>query len=485
MSDQESTDLDKAMVQGFAWTAGLKWGAQILSWAATLIVARILTPEDYGLIGMAAVYFGLARMMSDVGLGTAVVTQQDLTEEQIAETNSLCVLLGVAAFLISCLASIPLATFFREPDLRWVVVVMSVSFLMSGFQTVPKALLQRDLKFRLLGIIEGLQITLQSGSMVVLAILGLGYWTLVLGAVIGAFVATGLLLVKGRHSFERPSYSSLKSELSFGWHVLMTRLSWYVISNSDFLIAGRVLGRASLGAYSIAWTLATIPLERINEIVSRVTYPVFSAVQKDRAALRRYLLVLTEGLSFLIWPLACGLALVANEFVLVVLGQKWEAAITPLRILALSTTFRAVLPVIALIPFVIGGARLAMYVGFVTALIMPSAFYIFSRWGTDGIATAWLVVYPLTSLFMIGWVFKKIEVAPSRYFNAIWPALSSTLLMSGAVIAARAMLPPTWSLASKLALEVLTGAVTYFAAAALHWKRLSHLRTVLVRTFRK
>jgi len=109
--------LDGTLVRGLAWTAGMKWGAQIFSWASTLIVARILNPQDYGVVGMATVYLGFANLISEFGVGTTVITLRDLAEEDIAQLNGFAVLLGIAGFLLSCVAAVPLGKFFKSPAL--------------------------------------------------------------------------------------------------------------------------------------------------------------------------------------------------------------------------------------------------------------------------------------------------------------------------------------------------------------------------------
>ena len=118
--------------------------------------------------------------------------------------------------------------------------------------------------------------------------------------------------------------------MRFSGDVLGSRVAWYAYSNSDFLVAGRMLGQAPLGAYTLAWTIASTPVEKITNMITRVTPAFFSAVQDDKPHLRRYLLGITDGLSLLTFPASLGMALVADQFVLVVLGAKWAPAIIPL-----------------------------------------------------------------------------------------------------------------------------------------------------------
>src|SRR4029077_18333826 len=239
---------------------------------------------------------------------------------------------GVAADVWCAAASIPLAVFFGVAELRSVVVVMSIPVAIGALRTVPTALLERELRFKLLSVIEAIQVSLQAVVVILLALAGHGYWALVLGSVAGTFVSTGPILIFRPSGFAWPRPASIRGALTLSRHVLISRVAWYVQTNSDFLVAGRVLGQVALGAYTLGWTIASAPVDKITALVARVAFPVFASVQDDLAALRRYLLTLTEGLAVLSFAAGIGLALVADDFVLVVLGPKWEAAIMPLRL---------------------------------------------------------------------------------------------------------------------------------------------------------
>src|SRR5438876_9535802 len=150
----EARALDRSLLRGVAWTAAAKWASQALSWVSWLIVARLLTPADYGLVGMAAIYLGLITVLSEFGLGTAVLAVRELSVEQLNQLNGLAVLLGLASLLASCIVAIPLGRFFHAPQLPLVVVAMSTTFVITSFKTVPLALLQRDLRFKALAFID-------------------------------------------------------------------------------------------------------------------------------------------------------------------------------------------------------------------------------------------------------------------------------------------------------------------------------------------
>lgn len=481
----KGANLDKVLASGVVWTAAVKWISQIATWAITLVVARLLAPSDYGLVGMATIYLGLVTLFSEFGLGTAIITLRDITDDQISQLNTLSLVLGFVGFAISAAVAIPVGKFFRAPGLPLVVIVMSIGFVVSAVRTVPYALMQKDMRFKLLAVIDGLQVIIQAIFTLVLAFLGFGYWALVLGNLSLSVAATGLTLIWERQRFAWPRFSTLREPLLLSWHIIVGRLSWYVYDNSDFIVAGRVLGQAPLGAYTLAWTLAHVPLEKLTVLVNRVTPSVFAAVQSDFSALRRYLRTITGGLALVIFPVTLGMALVAGEFVGMALGQKWEGAVLPLELLAIHALIRSNVILLAPVLNVVGEARFAMWNNLAALVILPVSFYIASRWGTEGIAGVWVVVYPLIAFPLYWRLFRKIQMSTKEYMGAIWPALSGCILMAIAVEVMKRLLSPALPLYVRFSSEILLGAVVYgLALISMHRQQLSSVFK-LVQSFRR
>src|SRR5437016_4606056 len=263
--------------------------------------------------------------------------------------------------LAPCIVAIPLGRFFHAPQLPLVVVAMSTTFVITSFKTVPLALLQRDLRFKTLAFIDLSQALVLAISMVGFAVAGFRYWTLVCGGVLSALISTGAILRLRRAPLAWPRRTSLKPAITLSSNVLISRLCWYTSSNADFLVAGRILGKAALGFYNVGWTLASVPVDKVTALVGQVTPAFLSAVQTDHAALRRYLLRITEGIALITFPLGLGLALVAQDFVLVILGSKWSATIAPLRLLAAYATIRSITPLLAQVLHTIRDTRFEMW----------------------------------------------------------------------------------------------------------------------------
>jgi teichuronic acid exporter len=424
-------------------------------------VARILTPQDYGIVGMASLFFYLIQSLGEFGLGASVIKQRDMPEGQIAQVNSVCVLFGLASTAVFAAAAGPLALFFATPELQKVMLVSSLTFLVSGFRTVPSALLQRELRFKRLALNDTIQAVSQAALTLILALLGAGYWSLVISAVLSMLLSTVALVAARPFRFAFPHGGDIRRVTTMGREVVFSRLGWYAMFNADFLVAGRVLGKAPLGNYNFAWTLASLPVEKISLILTRISLPFFSAVQHRNDSLRRYLLAMSEGLALVTFPAAIGLGLLAQDLVSIALGPKWQGAVLPLQILAVFAPLSSVTTLLPQMTTVVGRTRFGMYHALSAAMFMTVAFLIGSRWGTAGIAGAWVVAYPITLLPLLRMLLRELECPLGDYLAALRPALVGSLLMTVTVLGiGRAV--PHWPTAARLGAQVGVGAATYF-----------------------
>jgi O-antigen/teichoic acid export membrane protein len=384
-----------------------------------------------------------------------------LTNNQIAQLNSMSVLLGAAGFIVSCAVALPVSAFFAVPDLRWVIPVVSVACIVSALRAVPSALLERELRFRALAVTEGIHSVTAALCVLSLAVAGFGHWALVLGWLVSKIVWTGAVLFLCSHPFAWPRPRSIREPLAFSWHLLVSHLAWYAQANGHFLVVGRVFGQALLGAYTMSHTIASLPTAKISALVGRVVFPMFSAVQHDPAAMRRYLLSLTQGLSLLTFPLSFGLVLVADDFVLGILGDKWHAAITPLRVFGLLTLLQSIVILLPHVLNVTGDSRYAMRVSVAGGIVLPFAFYVGSGLGLWGVAAVWITVYPLLVSPYYKRSFARLDLSAAAYLKALWPALSASLLLIAFVWMLRQLLPSDWSHLLRLGLQIVVGAVGY------------------------
>lgn len=448
-------------MHGVAWTATARSATQGITWASLFIVARLLSPADYGLVGMASVVLNFAQLLAEFGVGTTIIALRDLTENQLREINTLAILLGIAGTLVGVASASSLAAFFDTPALVPVTMVMSLTFLVTAFQAVPVAILQRDMDFKFLAFNEGLQAVSQAVFTVLIAALGGAYWALVLGALLSYLVANVRLVAKRRYGLSRPRAETLKRITGFTWHVLVTRVAGYAFNNADFLIIGKVLGKADLGAYSFAFMTSNLPIRKVSAILMRITPSLFSAVKQDAFSMRRYVRNLSEVVALMTFPFAVGVALTARELLTLALGDRWSGAILPLQILAWVVPFRSIIFVVPQVLLMMGESRAMMWNAVRTLCVLAPSFLVGAYWGIAGVATVWVVVYPFCMLPVLRRMMRKIQMPAGEYFRAIRTPLIAVAIMAAAVYAVELAISAAWPLWSRAAAKVSAGVMAY------------------------
>ncbi len=456
--------LDRSLARGVAWTGAAKLTGQVASWASTLVVARLLSPDDYGVYGLALLYLGLLQTVSDAGIGPAVVARPDVTGRDVAELHTVAVGIGLAGTALTAAVAPLLSAFFRDPRLTAVVATLGLTFFISSLGNVPWALMRREMRFKHLAAYDGMQAVVTAAAAVAMAAAGLGYWTLVGAALLASAAGTALVVLRHPVPFARPDFRRLRGVLGFGAEVSAQRLTWYGYSNADFAVVGRVLGGSHVGAYSLAFTLANTAMDKIGLLIMQVAPSVLARVQHDPPALRRYVLLLTESLVTVVAPATLGLAIVAPEFVPAVLGPHWALMVRPLQVLALFATVRSVSPLFGQLLLVTGRQRVGTLANVVLLVLMPPAFVAGAYLGgTTGVALAWLTVFPLVAAWQVVEALRAIAL-PVREFvrTALWPPLSGCAAMAAIVFGVRWLLLGTgWPPIARLVVEVLVGVPAY------------------------
>jgi PST family polysaccharide transporter len=465
--------LDKHLAHSLAWRAATNWGSQLVSWASVFFVVRLLTPADFGIVAMALVLFPYLRILGEFGIPQTIVNLRDLTDEQLAQLNTVSVMLSIGCFGVAVALAWPLALFFKTPRLVPVVIVTCIGLIPLGFRSVSEGLLSKEMQFRTLSWFEAIRALIAAAVTLVLAFVGFGYWALVLGNLSATFARMILLGSSRPHRFAVPRMATLKEPLSFGWHILVSVIALSAYERLDNVTAGRVLGQTALGFYGLAWNLAYVPLEKVTSLVTSVIPTYLAAVQKEPESLRRYVRTLSEALALATFPATIGLGIVAREVVPVALGAKWVGVIAPLQVLSIYAAFRSIVAIIPKVLTAVGNARFVMWNDLRALVILPIAFYIGSHWGTAGIAWGWVAAYPLVAVPLYWKAFKTIKMPVATYLQALRPAIDGTLTMVLAVLFLGWTLPPSWPAWSRLIAEVALGGVVYSGTLLLlHRKRI-------------
>ncbi|TCO80450.1 O-antigen/teichoic acid export membrane protein [Plasticicumulans lactativorans] len=437
---------------------------KLITMGATLILARLLSPADYGLMAMASVVLGLIGFFNEVGIGAAIVQAQNLSREAVNGCFVMALVFSCMLFLLACAAAWPVAAFYDSPELRLILPVLALGFIVGGFNTVPSAFLRKELRFSVMVRFGLILAVVQAVLTVALAVAGFGVWSLVLGGLFGQVIYAMQLF---RASPWRPSFAiNIREGLSlvrYGLSVTYSRVLWYIYSNADKAIIGKLLGDHSLGIYDMANSLATLPTSQVTSIVTNVSSPVFAKLQDDMARLGSVMLKLTRGIAYFTFPALGGLFVVADDLVLTLLGDQWLDMLVPFRALCLLGLIRSVDPLMSQVLISTGNAsRVVAYTG-MCALIIPVAVG-FGAWfdGMRGASVAWLLAYPLCSVKLLRDTCRLIGLPIFAYYRNLLPVFSGTALM---VIAVECV---QWGCAQfgmpvglRLVAQIATGIVIY------------------------
>jgi O-antigen/teichoic acid export membrane protein len=459
---------DRTLRSAFHWSALAKWGSQALSSVVMLVLARLLTPADFGLIGMAALITGLVTLITDGAFDGAILSHRYTGGDHLRQLNTLACIVGVIGTLSVALVRQPVAIFFGADHLRGLLALMALGVLINSFRTVPTALLLRDLQFRTLSVLELSQTGVQMSSSLLLAYLGWGYWSIALGSLLGAGFSTIVSLSIRPCGFSYPNIAALRFDLSISGQLLLTRLAWYVYSNADFFVAGRRLSSEDLGLYSMAWSIATLPVEKFSSIATRVTTGVFSTLASRPAELRRYLRLVTEGLSMVVFPLTIGLAVVSQPLTVALFDPRWRPLARPLALLALYGTLRSVVVLWPPILLFRGGARFTMWHSVAAALVCPACFLYGSSWGITGIALSWVLIYPPLAGIMFVRTMRAIDMSFVEFCAALAPASAASAVMCAVLLLMMTYVP--WQQSTLVAVGglIACGGIVYAAVLWLY-----------------
>jgi teichuronic acid exporter len=428
----------------------------------TVVVVRILSPADYGLLAMASVFIAFLMMLAQFGVGFAVVQAPEIDERQLRQMLGLAVAVNSGLFCTTYFAAPLIAEFFMEPRLVRIVRALSFQYLLMIFAVIPSATLSRNLDYKRLSLIE-LAAAVAGGLITLaLALAGLGVWALVYGSLTAALCRTAALNIAFPFlAWPLFSLQGARKLLFFGGNITVARILWFVYSQSDVIIAGKLLGKELLGLYSIAMHLASLPANKVSEIINQVSFPAFARIQGDRERYAASFLLAVRLLSFSIFPVLWGISSVALELVPVLLGNQWNPVAVPLQLLAL------IMPVHMFAPFMntaalgIGRADIALKQVMLASLVMPIAFIIGSRWGLLGLALAWVTAFPLVFLGAMMLFLPIVGLRMRDFLGAMARPVLASLGMYTTVGIVRAMVEPAVSTIAQMTLLIAVGVAAY------------------------
>lgn len=424
------SSLKSKFLSSLGWLGLSRIIVQTGTWAATIIIARLLTPADYGLVGMAGLFTGIIMLFGDFGLGASIIQKKKLDIDELSSLfyvlSGIGCIITILIFLIAPLGG----KFFNEHEVTNLIRLSSITFLISSLSTIPRNLMQKEMKFKTLGIIQSISALSSSVITILLAWSGCGAYSLMWGTISNSFFNTILSCIYQKF-IPRLIFSVdfIKDHLHFGGFVTIERYLWWYYTNIDFLLAGKMLGKNAYGFYSMAFSLARMPMEKLASIINPVSFAMFSAIEKKDELIKHYFTIL-KYMSFLTFPIFCGFYWIADDIFPLLLGSKWNDSILLFKILSLVCIIQSLStlnsPLLNAIRRPDVGVK-NMLLGSFTA---PIAFIIGINWGIKGLAVSWLIFYPPVFIIYVTNISKVVGFTLAEYFLNISHSFFNIIVMS-------------------------------------------------------
>jgi teichuronic acid exporter len=452
--------------------AGVKWGVvakvvtQIVAWLVTLIVIRVLTPGDYGLMALCTAVTAVIAGCAEFGLGASLVHARVLTKSDLARVAGALLLLNTSCLILAVAGAGLFATLFGDPRLELIIQVSSLQFLLAAIVAVPESLAYRAMNFKWLAMADiaaGLTISLTT---LAFALLGFGVWALVIGNLSGAFIRSTILLMAGTAVWPTLRLSGIGQFLRYGGAWAGARFAWQLTYLSDILIAGRFLTESMVGTYSVAQQLSNMPLGKAMGIVNQVAFPAIARLQDDLPRMRKRFLDAVRLMAGFAIPSLWGLALVADELIDVVLGERWQSAVLPLQLISVVAPLRMVSAMLATAVSAIGRADIELGNTIRSLVIFVAILLIGVRWGLLGLSAGYGVAVALSFTVTLARTVRIVGIPAVALFRACSSAVLSSAAMCLAVMAVRPALLgiDTWL---RLTMLIVVGAAVYAVTLAL------------------
>ncbi len=444
------------------WTSLSNVTKQGIQFGSSILMARLLAPADFGLLGMAVVFMSFASLFKDLGTSAAVICRDNVNSRFLSTVFWTNILLGIVVMLTGLLVAPVVGYFFDEPRIVSIIRALSIASFVSSTAMLLQALAERDLKFRLLAIIDISSSIIGILIGLVLAFSGYGVWSLVYQMIVT--VISNAILLWAVTSW-RPDFTFAPRELHsitrFSLNLTASAIFNYVERNMDNILIGKFLGAQSLGYYSIAYRLMIYPVSMIASIVGRVVLPVAAQFSNDNKRLAGNFIRISGAISLVTFPLMLGACASADVIVVWILGEKWMNAIPVFVILAPIGLIQSISSNAGIIYQIKGRTDLLLRWTLASGSIIIAAFYIGIGWGIIGVATAYAITELLLTYPWLYFSYRLINLNVKDVISVLTKPLICSLIMVIVILMLKYVFVESLSRGTLSIILALVGVVTY------------------------
>ena len=405
----------------------------VVQMASTMMLSRLLTPEDFGLVAMVTAITGFLSVFKDMGLATATIQCDDLTHCQLSTLFWVNAGINIL-FMVATVAIAPLlAMFYGEPRLFWITIVTGLGFLLGGLTVQHQALLRRQMRFTVLASIDTASLAVGVTLAVITAWLGAGYWALVLSSLGMALTTVPAVWLACRWRPGLPRWENMAGLLRFGGHLTIVEILMYLGSNIDNSLIGRFYGPGALGQYSRAYSLLLFPLQLIASPLASVAMPALSRLRHEPARFRKALLSMQQIIALIMIPLAAFMIATADWLIRIVLGPQWEDAAQLFAILGLAALTESLGNAGYCLLTAQGRTDRLLQWAMVATIATVLGIFAGLPWGPHGVAIGYATTSLLIRTPLMFWIAGSVSsVRTSDFYRTMLPFLfASIILLAG------------------------------------------------------
>jgi len=470
-TDHLETDLAARSVRGGLATILSQGCKFVLQLGAMVVLARLLSPAEFGLVAMVVVVLGFVTVFKDMGLSMATVQRKDVTHAQISTLLWINLVFSVAILAIMAALAPLISWFYGEPRLTWITIVLSGSLIFAGLTVQHQALLRRQMRFGRLAVIEVGSMLVGVATGIVTAWAGVGYWALVLMQLAKtAAMAVGVWCLCGWRPGPPRRKSGVRSMLAFGGYLSGFNIINYSVTSVDKMLIGWRWGAGLLGLYDMAYRLLLLPVQQITTPISGVAIPTLSRLQGEPERYRLYYRTAVNLLAWTAVPPMAALAALSGPVIGLVFGPQWLPAAPIFKLLAIAAILRPLTSTAGWIYVTLGKTKRLFFWSLMVDPAKVAALVLGLPFGAKGVAIAYSSFSVILVVPSLLWAFHRTPVSLSDFFAAVWRPLT----VSGGVYAiielTRLFLGPVgdgWALASSgvVGTVLLVAAVTLWPSA--------------------
>lgn len=434
--------------------------------AHLLVLARFLAPSDFGLMAMAMVAMGVAVLVAEMGLSSAIIQRQSVSNDVLSSLYWLNVLSGAFIFIIVVSSANLIANAFAEPRVTQILRWLSLSFLIAPLGQPYRAILEKNLQFGSVAKAEVSATAIGAASAIVMAYMGFGVMALVAGYLVTTSTLAVVFCLIGRRTWKprlRLNLHETKDYLQFGAHLVGQRSINYISGNVDYVVVGGLLGAQALGIYSMAYRLVNLPSSHLNSVLSRVCFPIYSKLQDKPQKLKEGYLRIQEYSTTISVPFLFMLGASAPVMVPAIFGELWMPMVMPLQILSIVGLARAIASTVGPLLLAKGRPDLGLKWSLLVVTIQAPSVYFGARLGgMEGVALAFALAQ-IVVLILNYFILVRILIGPcfKAYIATAWPALSFGSVLAIVVygIGARMDALPLFAV---FFVQLVAGSLVYF-----------------------